>query len=47
MRNIDERLKRVQEQQGARQDDVQKGRVRIERPERESPSSEDKKKADA
>ena len=49
MRNIDERLKRVQEQQSAREKDLDNGRIRVDRPERdrEKSSSQDRDKASA
>lgn len=47
MKNIDERLERAQQEEGARQQDVQSGRIRVERPEREPASAPAKQKATA
>ena len=44
MRNIDQRLQRAQQEQGARQDDLESGRVKVERPTQESSSSQGQKK---
>ncbi len=44
MRNIDERLQRAQQEQKARQEDLDSGRVKVERPERETSSTQGQKK---
>ncbi|MGH2398038.1 MAG: hypothetical protein ACRDFW_13915 [bacterium] len=45
MRNIDERLQRAQQQEGARQEDVQSGRIRVEPPGRKDSEAPAKQKA--
>jgi hypothetical protein len=45
MLKADERQKRIQAQQTDRHEDLQKGRIRIERLERETSSTEEQKKA--
>lgn len=45
MRNVDQRLRRAQEAQSTRQEDLKSGRIRVERPEpRESSTEKNKDK---
>lgn len=46
MKALNERLQKAQEAQAARQEDLQKGKIRIERRE-EHPPKKDKQKANA
>jgi len=47
MRNVDEDLERLQQEQAARQEDLRTGRVRVIRPERESTEEKEKQVAKA
>ena len=43
MRALNERLQKMQDEQAARQEALQNGRIRVERPEQESGTTEDDK----
>lgn len=45
MRNIDEQLDRIQQEQAGRQEDLKTGRIRVARPQAESPADPAKQTA--
>lgn len=44
MRNIDEQLDRIQQEQSVRQEDLKTGRIRVVRPQPENPSDPEQEK---
>ena len=47
MRNIDEQLDKIQQEQSARQEDLKTGRIKVVRPQSENPSDPEREKQTA